>query len=240
MDLHTIADPMLTLHSLEEKFQKSMEVFEARFTSASSTVTLNQLSSDFQQFKAFVCDTFSLLRAQISSVAAMTDDLENRSRRKFLLIRGIKESPIENIPQTVSSFTTNMLKMDVCPEDIVFGYRLGKSKNSDKPRPILVKFLSSEMRSKIWRSKKLLKGTDTSIAEFLTQNRRQIYNEGRRVYGMRNCWSQEGKVYIKLPNGDKISLQSVNHLKELSSKHPPAQPEAQKKIRPTRTGKQQK
>lgn len=223
-------ESLSSLSSLEQRFEKAMESFESRFMSASSTVTLNQIAKDFQNFKTFVRDTLIMLRSQMSALITATDDIETRSRRKFLLFRGVKESKDENIRQVIADIGTKTFGLDISAADINFCYRLGTKTNTpDKPRPILVKFKSSDLRTHIWRSKKELKGTSISLAEFLTAIRRRLHAEGRRVYGMNNCWSQEGQVYIKFKDGNKCRITSENHLNELIAKYPPEATEIQNK-----------
>lgn len=217
-----ISQALSSLNNMEEKFEKTMESFESRFLTATSTITLNQLAKDYQAFKSFVRDTLIMIKNQIISLITVTDDMENRSRKKFLLFRGVKENPAENTSMVLCNIGTESLKLQIKPEDIQFSYRLGtQNANVDKPRPILVKFRSLDLRTQVWRSKRELKGTPISVAEFLTAIRRRVYMEGRRIYGINNCWSQEGQIFIKLKDGSKRRILSENHLKDIVEEFPP-------------------
>ena len=80
----------------------------------------------------------------------------------------------------MDSLVTENIKKHACIElsdfDINHSHRLGKPK-PNKPPPIIVKFTSYNIRSKIFSSKKTFKGSKISLTESLTEKRVDILNE---------------------------------------------------------------
>lgn len=230
-------DPLAALKSIEEMYEKSMGSFETRLQAATSSTTLSQLVEDFQEFKVLMRKTVEILRDQIQNLTIITDDMENRSRRKFLLFRGVKEAANENPSTVVLDIAVHKLKCGLQASDVQSCFRLGtKGSSTDRPRPLLVRFSDREARSNVWRAKKELKGSNISVAEFLTPIRKRILTEGRRIFGMNSCWSQDGNIYIKF-NSNKHRLLSENHLSQLAAKYLSGKSETEKQSKKTRSAR---
>lgn len=127
----------------------------------------------------------------------------------------------------VDFFRTKLSIETIHKDHIRSCYRLGKA-SGDKPRALLVKFSEIPVRKEVWQAKTLLKGSSISIAEFLTPHRRVIFKEARRLHGMRKCWTQDGNIYLKTNNGDKIRLSSIEQL----AQYPSTQAETAAKTNP--------
>ena len=82
------------------------------------------------------------------------DRQEQYSRRNCLLIHGIDEENQENIDEVV----INVLNKDRKPD-------------KSKPRPIIIKFSRYNVRAKIFKNKRKLKGKRISVTEGLTKTR---------------------------------------------------------------------
>lgn len=220
-------DPLAAIMELDAKLENCAASFEGRLSSASSTSnpSLEQLAADFKQFKVCMKLAIDLIRAQVSHVTSAVDEMENRNRRKFLLFRGLKETEGENLRSILSGVIVDKLQFkEFNPDSIRFCYRLGKDTSKAGKRPVLVRFQSLDVRARIWQSKKELKGADVSVAEYLTAPRRAIFNDARKFYGVHKCWSQDGSVYLLVPDGTKHRLLSQAQLKEIMQKFPPTQP----------------
>lgn len=212
---------------LDAKLEKCASSFEGRLSSVtaspSTSSTLEQLAAEFTQFKVSMTLSIELIRTQVAHMTAAIDEMENRSRRKFLLFRGINECQAEDLKMVLSDVIVNKMEIkEFNPSCIRFCYRLGKDISKTSKRPILVRFQSIDIRSRIWQSKKSLKGADISIAEHLTVPRRAIFNEARKVYGVHKCWSQDGSVYLLTADGIKHRLVSQVQLQEIMRKFPPS------------------
>ncbi|KAG7296213.1 hypothetical protein JYU34_021321 [Plutella xylostella] len=210
-------DPVAAINILEAKLSQGLASFDARLAAANTaTPTLDQLAADFRSFKEWILQALDLLKSQISAVTQVSDDLDNQGRRKFLLFHGISESSGEDISSTVTSVCVEKLGLsEFQATDIKRCFRLnsGSSPQTDRPRPILVRFCDATTRAAVWGKKKALKGMPVSICEFLTARRRDIFVEARRRFGVKNCWTQDGNVFVKpLDGGNKIRINSRQDL----------------------------
>lgn len=209
------------IKGLEGSFEERMKAFEDRLTQSGPMLNLNQLAAEFQVFKKSFLSELELIKTQINSLIQITDEIDNRSRRKFLLFRGVDECPSEISSELVLGIIKSKLHIkNIHNSNIKSCFRLGNI--GDKSRPLLVKFDNNALRSDVWRAKKSLKGSSISISEFLTPRRREIFKEARSLYGMKSCWSQDGNIYLKLPQGEKIKLSSLSQLQEQKAKSPKA------------------
>ncbi|CAG4930566.1 unnamed protein product [Parnassius apollo] len=189
-----------------------MSSFQARLESSQPNIT--SLTNDFIMFKETIKTALEILKKQVQSLILLTDDIDNRSRRKFLLIRGIEEYDTENCIDTVVNLVTSKLKIHTFRSTQIHScYRLGKNTIAN-PRALLVKFTDYTIRQEVWRAKLSLKGSNISIAEFLTPHRRELFKEARRLHGMHRCWTQDSNIYLKLCNGSKVRLVSLDQLAE--------------------------
>ena len=84
---------------------------------------------------------------------------------------------------------------EITIRDIDRTYRLGKRKlDNNVPRPIIVKFTRYNVRNKIFKSKKKLKGKTVCITESLTKRRVVELKKARKMRGFKNVWSHNGKI----------------------------------------------
>ena len=82
-----------------------------------------------------------------------------------------------------------------------------KKDSRSKPRPIIVKFARYNIREKVFKSKKKLKGKNISITENLTGYRMNVLNEAREKFGFKNVWTYDGRILFKDNNdGQKIKI----------------------------------
>ena len=94
------------------------------------------------------------------------------SRRICLLLHGIAEGERENTDDLVLETLNEKVHVDLTLSDLDRTYRIGQKKaSSNKPRAIIIRFVSYNTRKRICLSKKLLKGTQVSITESLTVKR---------------------------------------------------------------------
>lgn len=202
---------------LSSRFDARMAEFETNYLPSSSGVpnpTVKALAAEFYTFKMFIWKSLALLKSQLELVASGMDRLETHSRRKILLFHGIKEEKDENISEKIVQVLTTQMKLpDLNPDTIETCHRLGVKKES--ARPILVRFTNMQARSMVWRAKTSLKGTKTTITEFLTKARQDVFTAARSHFGMRKCWTADGVVVILLPDKSRAKVTSQSELKQL-------------------------
>ena len=67
-----------------------------------------------------------------------------------------------------------------------------------------MKFAKYNVRGRVFREKRNLKGTGKSITESLTIKRIGQLNDAREKYGFNNVWSYDGKILYKINNEVKV------------------------------------
>lgn len=127
-----------------------------------------------------------VLKSETSSDDAL-DNLEQYHRRNNVRIFGISESTDENTDSLVLDLFKNKMGLQLDPEKIDRSHRVGR-KNPDKnrPRPIIVKFVSYRTRSLVYDNKSKLKGSGVLVREDLTRRRVALYRLMVATYGLKN------------------------------------------------------
>lgn len=220
--METSASQLLkSMEELSSMFSSRMADFEKNLSQSSSaapTPTVKTLAAEFYTFKTLVWRTLGLLKSQMDLVLVGLDRLETQSRRKILLIHGVKEDKDENLFHKVTAILSNQMKMsDVQSSAIESCHRLGVKASS---RPILVRFFNMQVRSSAWKAKTTLKGTKITITEFLTKSRQEVFITARKHFGLKKCWTADGFIIILLPNKSKVKISSVTELKQLIKDSP--------------------
>lgn len=203
---------------IEAQLAKRMAEFESQLTAAKGarpSIKLEALSKEFLEFKVFVMDMMSLLRQQILDMQVAVDKLENRSRSDCLLLRGIPEANGEDISQVVVGVIQDKLGIqDISKQSMRTCYRFGVPIES-RARAVLVRFSDFGLRQKVWRCKTKFKGTPFSCAEFLTISRQSLFTDARKLVGIKNCWTQDGIVVVKLTDGTRRKIVHYSELADL-------------------------
>ncbi|CAH2105834.1 unnamed protein product [Euphydryas editha] len=213
------------LKSIEElttMMSSRMGEFEKSLPAAGTTSTnptIKTLAAEFHSFKNFVWQSLNLLKSQVELVVLGMDRLETHSRRKVLLLHGVKEDSNEDVlKKTLSVLSDNMKLVNVNSDSLETCHRLGAKK--DTARPILVRFSSTQLRARAWRAKTTLKGTKITITEFLTKARQDVFAAARNHFGMRKCWSADGVIVVLLPDKTRAKITTSSELNELTSQYP--------------------
>ena len=103
---------------------------------------------------------------------------------------------------------------EIIIHDIDRTHRLGKRKlDNNAPRPIIVKFTRYNVRNKIFKSKKKLKGKTVSITESLTKRRVVELKKAREMHGFKNVWSQDGQIFEFLSMNSDFQTKIKFHIK---------------------------
>lgn len=143
------------------------------------------------------------LEKQVDDLERKMDRQEQYSRRNCILIHGISETSNENTDDLVIKTIKEHLDIEINENDIDRSHRLGKrSNNSSKSRPIIVKLVKYNTRSKIFYNKKKLKGKKLSITESLTKKRMEELKKAQQEFDFRNVWSSDGRILYKNANNE--------------------------------------
>jgi len=157
-----------------------------------------------------VYDTIKQLQADVSSLqerikeiderlVERTDELEQYQRRNNLRLFGVKESVSEDTDKLVISICRDKLGVVLPAEAISRSHRVGRRQDAaadggKRPRPIIVSFTTYRTRRMVFQDKKKLKGTGVTIREDLTFRRQELYRTAVSRYGVKNVWTQDGRV----------------------------------------------
>ncbi|PZC81528.1 hypothetical protein B5X24_HaOG212452 [Helicoverpa armigera] len=221
MDLYTkLAGSM---EALSNTFTSRMAVYEEELKSVSNNEaphkSIASLSRDYTDFKCLVWKTMSALKLQMELLTLGLDRHEMASRRQVLLLHGLPEKKDEEyVSQAVIVLTEKLKMTNISAVDIASCHRLGTA--TGKPRPLLIRFHSLSLRSEVWRSKTMLKGSGLVFTEFLTKPRHDAFLAARKHFGVRQCWTSEGKVVILLPDKSRRKIESPAELQQLTRQFP--------------------
>lgn len=209
--------------SLEECFLKKMGELEAQIQSAGPAKdTVAKIAEEFRTFRELMFSMLGLLRKQITECSRLTDGLETRTRRKALIFTGFAETDMEDCTALVLDVLHNKLALsDIVASSIKVCHRLGTSKKgTTRSRPILVRFSSVDHKSAVWTAKAALKGSTVTVKEFLTRARQTVFGMARLHFGMPACWTQDGVINIRSPDGKRHKITSLEELNPLLAEFP--------------------
>ncbi|CAN8028825.1 unnamed protein product, partial [Ixodes persulcatus] len=109
----------------------------------------------------------TVISSKLHDVAYRCDDAENRLRRSNLLFYGIIDDANESWASSegkVIDFCSRHFEISIHPDSIERAHRIGKF-NTEKKRPIIVKFSRFKEKDRILSSGFKLKGTPFSVGE---------------------------------------------------------------------------
>ena len=143
------------------------------------------------------------------------DALEQYSRRNCLIVHGVLDTtdPVTAVLDIIN----NKLGVPNGCESIDRCHRLGTSANlsNSRLRPIIVKFMSYQVRQKVFSGKRHLKGTKLLITENLTRRRSELLNKAKTLNNVTATWTSDGCIVCLLSSGRKVSITSVQDLRQL-------------------------
>ena len=193
------------------QLEKEVKFTQSRYDATSSE--MEGLKEDIQEVRKLR----GTPEKQLTKIQIAMDDIEQYSRRNCLIFNGIQE-------QQESHENTDLIVVDICRKnlgvnlsrgDLDRTHRLGRERSStDKPRPIIVKFVNYHDRDDVFKSKRKLKGSSISIMENLTSRRVSLLKEVKEKVGFRNSWSLDGKI-VALFKGKKHIIASREDLSKL-------------------------
>lgn len=73
----------------------------------------------------------------------------------------------------------------------------------------------------MWFAKTKLKGSGITLSEFLTRPRHQLFMSARDKFGVNNCWTKQGLVYVMGADGSRhrvSTLGDLNRIQQIKEK----------------------
>ena len=142
------------------------------------------------------------------------NSLDQYSRSNNLVISGIHEDqgqwerPRETAEKVVKTLNEKLKDLNLKNMDIDICHRLGKIR-TEKPRPVIVRFISRMTRNDLMYRRRDLKGTNIFVNEDLSHlNRHMLVNLKRMIPRDESMWVKDGTLYHKSANGH---IQKILH-----------------------------
>ena len=101
-------------------------------------------------------------------------------------MHGIAETNDENTEDLVLKTINEKLDIEITENEIDRCHKVGKKKDGQKPRPIIIKLTRYNARKKVFASNRKLKGTGVSTTESLKAKRMEQLNKAREEHGFTN------------------------------------------------------
>jgi hypothetical protein len=172
--------------------------------------SLESAKKEIGELKAEVNSLKTELCSLKKTFTRETDSLNQYYRRNNLRIFGLPESSDEDTDRLVLDLVNNKLGIDLDATCIDRSHRVGRvpvrSAESDRPRPLLVRFISYRYRRLVMDKKSMLRGTNIVVREDLTPLRAAAFREAAHTHGIRNTWTRDGKVFCRTEDGGRISV----------------------------------
>lgn len=150
-----------------------------------------------------------------------TDELEQHNRIENLRIFGIEEKKEENTDLLVHE-VAKKINVVLQPTSISRSHRVGPIATG-KTRAIIVKFVSYADRKKMFKAKKLLKGSGVTITEDLTKYRQAILKKAIDVYTKEYAWSDNGIIFVKIGKTFHRA-KTMCEIEDIIKRYPPGKP----------------
>ena len=85
---------------------------------------------------------------RVDKLENLRDWQEQYSRRNCLLVHGIAETKYENMDDLVLKMVNEKVDVNIAENEIDRSYRIGRTKDGQRPRPIIVKLTKYNTRKK--------------------------------------------------------------------------------------------
>lgn len=176
LDISQIIRTVIESSALKEAITEAIQIAVAEVV----TAEIRKVAQPLEDKIKALSDELERIKEE---TATHQDNAEQYSRRNNLRIFGIPEIEGKDTDEIVRNITQEKLKVDLPEYAICQSHRVGK-KTTDKPRPIIVKFISHNIRHSVFMKKKALKGTKIKITEDLIKHRLDIYNAAFQKFEM--------------------------------------------------------
>lgn len=181
------------------------------------------LQEAFSLFQTIVTKELEKVNERMTKMEDRQEKADQYSRRNCLLFRGLAETTKDDensCMKTIMKVINEDLKLNLTEEVVERCHRLGRKKENDYNRPIIVKFYSYRYRREVFSAKKALAGKGIVITEFLTQQRMEVFLKAKEVHGSSNVWTSDGKILVKV--GER--RQVVTAVKDIPESDSPSTP----------------
>lgn len=171
---------------------------------------IHVLEQAVKYFKGYTDDHIDQFAKQVEDFRGVfkniwqtQDEQEQYSSRECIVLHGIPEEKKEDTDLTFIKEINSRLDENISVSDLDRTHRLGKPGGRRGPRPIIAKLLRHNDKARIFRKKKMLKGSRIMLTERLTPRRAVFLRYAREKFGGFNVWTRDVDIYIKSEDGIK-------------------------------------
>lgn len=165
-----------------------------------------------------ISDTLAQREQKLQVNEKEINELEQYTRRNSLRIYGIHDNDRnENARMSANkaiAMIKDKLEVPVTIADVDIAHRLGQFRE-DGNRPIIIKFVSREMKDTVLRHRRKLKGTTFVVREDLTTKNAKLLEKVSQHANVKSAWSDNGKIIALLQSGNRIRVHIHNDLQRL-------------------------
>lgn len=193
------------IKELEDTFQSQLSTFKGELSSLrrdestpDNEEKIEQLMVKFAKFETLVMKNLEEIKNQVSHCLSQTDANLQKSMKNKCILYGVEEIQQEDLIINILDILNTNLKLNevadsmLTKNDISDCYRYG-TRNSEKPRPIVIEFVHMWKRQKVFYNKKLFKGSNYAITDLLTHQRYKLYSKIKDKF-KKECWIKDGVI----------------------------------------------
>ena len=230
------------MQSVEDKVRRNEESHNRRIEQLEGEVhTLSCENIKLRHENESNDDQLQDLLMNLEMNASVLEDQIQYSRRNCLVVSGIAEKRGEDTDEIIQTFAAEKLGIELEDTDIDRSHRLGK-KQVGKPRPIIVKFVRYNMRRKVMKERRKLRGQGMGIQELLTPFTEHLMGKAkalsRKAPWLKKVWTWDGRVVCLVQLSEshpeqKITVRNNEDLNKIwlkGEKPSPKSPKAKRKI----------
>ena len=213
------------LSELEKTFIRRLEESEKRVQVAERKISQLEKKNDTLEEMVDTLKTENVkLRESIDrhddhfmDVQARLVEQEQYSRKNNIRIIGVPEQTNEKCREVVASLLNKKLKLRVETAAVGAAHRLPAK--GDRVRPIIVRFLDSDLKQAVMEKRKALKGSKIVIQEDLCLDMQRLLNRMKNNPSVKDAWAWNGKIFAKGECGTVIRIRYGQSTENLFSKN---------------------
>ena len=153
---------------------------------------------------------------KIRSLERDIEELQQYGRRNAVIISGVGETEGENTDHIALDIANNKLNIKLEPHEISRSHRLGPLRNgSVRPRNIVVKLATYNIRKRIYDARRSLRNTGIFTSEHLTRHRGNLFYEARQLLRsgrLKHVWTSDGRVLVRNHDGVVFPIRDITDL----------------------------
>lgn len=197
---------------IENMVTQKVKALEERFQTLQ-----NELAELKQDYNESLNHVEQDLRSQVDDTWEYAVRNEQYSRKNNIRIYGIKENPDENLQVQIIGLAREELGVEIKEEEIEIAHRIGQTRRSqNKPRAVIIKFLSNKSKMKLLSKRKLLKGKSIAIMEDMASDLAKRLKKLKDKRSVEKAWFVNGKIRFILRGDTGIQeLRGWNHLSNI-------------------------